>query len=105
MYAVIKAGAHQQLVREGEYYTVDKIEGKPGDKVVFDQVIMFSKENKQVVGQPYLDKTSVEAVIKEQKRNPKIIIFKYLRRKNSKKKQGHKQAVTVVEVKKIKAKA
>ena len=47
MYAVIQAGAHQQLVREGEYYSVDKIEGKPGDKVVFEKVIMFSKDDKQ----------------------------------------------------------
>ena len=105
MYAIIQAGARQQLVREGEYYSVDKIEGKPGDKVVFEKVIMFSKDDKHVTGAPFLEKASVEAVIKEQKRNPKIIIFKYLRRKNSKKKQGHKQPITVIEIKKIKAKA
>lgn len=102
MYAVIKAGGHQYRVKEGESLTIDKIEGNAGDKVVFDKVLMVGG-TKTVMGEPLVSGAAVEATIKEQTRDPKIIVFKYRRRKNYKKTRGHKQPVTVVEIGKIKA--
>ena len=102
MYAVIKAGAHQYRVKEGDTFEIDKVDGAAGDKIKFDQVLMLGGE-KPRFGLPLISGASVEAVIKEQARQPKIIIFKYKRRKNYKKKRGHKQPVTVVEISKINA--
>ena len=102
MYAVIKAGGHQYRVKEGESLTIDKIEGSAGDKITFDKVLMVGGST-TVLGQPLVSGASVEATIKEQTRNPKIIVFKYKRRKNYKRNKGHKQPVTVIEVGKIKA--
>ncbi len=100
MYAVIKAGGHQYKVQKGDLLTVDFINGQAGDKVTFDNVLMLGGD-KLVVGKPTVQGATVEAVIKEQSHNDKLIIFKYRRRKNYKKRGGHTQAVTVVEVGKI----
>ncbi len=102
MYAVIKAGGHQYKVEEGNTLTVDFIQGNPGDKVSFDKVLMLSTKQ-TVVGKPLVAGATVEAVIKEQSRLPKVIVFKYRRRKNYKKTRGHKQPVTQIEVTKINA--
>ncbi len=102
MYAVIKAGGHQYKVEEGNTLTVDYIEGNAGDKVNFDKVLALSGKQ-MVVGKPLVAGASVEAVIKNQTRLPKVIIFKYRRRKNYKRTRGHKQVVTQIEVTKINA--
>ena len=101
MYAVIKAGAHQYRVREGETLPIDKIDGKPGEVVNFKDVLLIGGENTKV-GNPFVSGATVEGIIKEQKRDDKIIVFKYKRRKNYKRKKGHKQPLTFVEISKIK---
>lgn len=100
MYAVIKAGGHQYKVEEGQVFTVDRIPGESGDVVKFDQVLMLNGK-KLVYGKPLVAGAFVEASIKEQSRLPKVVIFKYKRRKNYKRTRGHKQPVTTVEIKKI----
>lgn len=102
MYAVIKAGGHQYRVKEGETLQVDKIEGQPGDKITFDKVLMVGGAN-TTIGAPLVAGAVVEATIKEQLRAPKIIVFKYKRRKNYKVTRGHKQPITMIEIGKIKA--
>ena len=103
MYAVIKAGCHQYRVEKGESLTIDKVEGQVGDKVSFDQVLLLKEKEEEgvILGKPTVKGAFVEAVIREQKRAPKVIIFKYKRRKNYKKKRGHKQPLTTVEIQKI----
>tara|TARA_B100001094_G_C18000441_1_gene704889 strand:- start:522 stop:830 length:309 start_codon:yes stop_codon:yes gene_type:complete len=101
VYAVIKAGGHQYRVAPGDELTVDFHQGKEGDKLTFDNVLMIGGD-KTVVGSPLVKGAKVEAVIKQQTRDPKILVFKYKRRKNYKRTKGHKQPVTVVEVKGIK---
>ena len=105
MYAVIKTGGHQYRVQEGEKLTIEKLEGNPGDSVSFSNVLMLQKEEgaTPVVGKPTVEGANVEAKITEQTRDDKVIVFKYKRRKNYKKKQGHKQLKTVVEISKINA--
>jgi large subunit ribosomal protein L21 len=102
MYAVFQTGAHQYRVKEGDTITIDKIEGKAGEAVTFEKVMLVGG-SKLVVGAPLVAGASVQATIAEQTHNPKIIIFKYRRRKNYKRTQGHKQPVTVVTIGKIKA--
>lgn len=97
MYAVIKASGHQYRVSEGEEITIDYQKGNVGDKLSFDQVLMVSDK----VGAPLVDGASVEAVIKKQTHNPKVVVFKFKRRKDYKRTRGHKQPMTVVEISKI----
>ncbi len=102
MFAVIKAGARQYKVAKGETISLDYAAGKVGDKVIFDQVLMLGGD-KPTVGAPVISGAKVSAVIKEVTRAPKVIIFKYKRRKNYKKTSSHRQPQTVVEVQDIKA--
>ena len=100
MYAVIKTGGCQHSVAVGDKLTIDKVDGEAGSLLKFEQVLMLGGEV-TTIGTPLVAGASVEAVIEKQTRNPKITIFKYKRRKNYKRKKGHKQPVTVVEIKKI----
>ena len=100
MYAVIKAGGHQYKVSEGDKLEVDFLKGNEGDKVTFDSVLMVGGSD-QKFGAPFVGGASVEATISKQTRAPKVIVFKYKRRKNYKRTKGHKQPLTVVEINKI----
>ena len=101
MYAVIKTGGHQYKVAEGEQLKIEKIEGNAGDTLKFSEVLLVNKGEDYVFGAPTVANVSVDAVIEEQTRNEKIIVFKYKRRKNYKRKRGHKQPQTIVKITKI----
>lgn len=100
-YAVFQAGGHQYRVKVGDTIPVDKLDGQVGDKVSFDKVLLVNDEKGIQFGKPFLAKAHVEATIKEQKRDTKVLVFKYKRRKNYKKMRGHKQPITVIEIGKI----
>ena len=77
MYAVVKAGGHQYKVSQGDELTVDFLEGKKeGDKITLDQVLLLGGE-KTIVGAPLVEGAKVEATVKKQTRNPKILVFKF----------------------------
>ena len=97
MYAVIKAGGHQYRVQKGDKFEIDRQAGEVGDKIQIKDVLMIGG-NDGKVGQPFVPGAKVELTIQAQTRAKKIIVFKYKRRKNYKKKRGHKQPLTVVEV-------
>jgi large subunit ribosomal protein L21 len=102
MYAIFRAGSRQYKVTEGESITIDRVQGKEGDTVKFDKILMVGGA-KPVIGAPLIDGATVEAVIKAQSKAKKITVFKYKRRKNYKKTYGHKQPVTLLEIQKIKS--
>ena len=102
MYAVIQTGGKQYKVKAGEELSVEKLDGKVGDEVHLDKVLLISKEDKVIVGRPVLENAKVVAKITKQARGPKIVVYKYKRRKRYRKKQGHRQdftAVTIMEIK------
>lgn len=103
MYAVIQTGGKQYKVGPGEELSVEKLDGNVGDEVYFDKVLLVSEEDKVKVGRPVLENTKVIAKITKQARGPKIVIFKYKRRKGYRKKQGHRQNFTGLRVIEIKA--
>jgi len=103
MYAVIQAGGKQYKVTPGEELQVEKLDGKAGDEVYFDTVLLVSKDGEVTVGRPVLENTRVVAKITRQGRGPKIVVFKYKRRKRYRKKQGHRQDLTAVKIMEIKA--
>lgn len=102
MYAVIKAGGHQYRVKTGDTLVVDKVTGKVGESITFDKVLMLGGD-KVNVGKPFVAGASVKATIKDQTRAPKVIVFKYKRRKNYKRTGSQKQPQTVIEINDINA--
>ena len=101
MYAVIKAGGHQYRVSEGDTLEIDLQPQAAGSPLVFNEVLLVQGANGIKVGQPVVPGASVEGEILEHFRAPKIVVFTYKRRKNFKKKRGHKQPLTRISIKKI----
>jgi large subunit ribosomal protein L21 len=104
MYAVLNSGGKQYKVQQGEVLRVEKISGDVGSPVTFDRVLMFADGDNVSIGQPVLDGISVEGHIVEQGKAKKIIVFKYKRRKRFRRKNGHRQEFTAVQIDSIKAK-
>ena len=99
MFAVFKAGGHQYRVQKGDEIEVDKLTGSEGDKVEFENVLMVGdSKGSPKVGSPFLSGAKVSAKIKKQARQPKILVFKYKRRKNYKRTKGHSQPVSLIEI-------
>jgi large subunit ribosomal protein L21 len=95
MYAVIKTGGKQYRVSEGQKLRVEKLAGNAGDTVTFSDVLLVSAgEGAAKIGKPLVAGAKVSAKIESQIRGPKIIVFKFRRRKNYRKKNGHRQPYT-----------
>jgi large subunit ribosomal protein L21 len=101
MYAVIKAGSRQFKVTEGQTLSIDRVAGNEGDKFTFNDVLLVGGKSIKI-GTPNVSGASVEATIKTQKKDDKITVFKYKRRKKYKRTVGHRQPITVLEINKIK---
>ena len=97
MYAVIKTGGKQYRVSEGQTLRVEKLAGSPGDKLVFDEVLMLGGDS-FTIGQPLVAGAQVKATILAQDKAKKVIVFKFKRRKNYRRKQGHRQLFTELRV-------
>ena len=103
VFAVIETGGKQYKVSEGEVLFIEKIEGENETEVKFDKVLAISGDNGFKVGAPYVDGASVTAKLVKQGKSKKIYVFKYKAKKNEKKKIGHRQPYTKVEIVKIEA--
>ena len=101
MFAVIKTGGKQYKVAAEDRIVVMTLPGEAGTAVTFDEVLSFSGEGTTELGAPFVAGASVAAEIVEQKRGPKVIAFKKRRRKNSRRKRGHRQDLTVVRITEI----
>jgi large subunit ribosomal protein L21 len=97
MYAVIKTGGKQYRVSEGDTLRVEKLDGDVGSKVEFDEVLMIGGD-KVAVGKPTVAGAKVSAEIVAQDKAKKIIVFKMKRRKNYRRKQGHRQPYTELRI-------
>lgn len=100
MFAVIKTGGKQYRVATDDLVEVDRIEGEAGASVTFAEVLAIGGDN-PVVGTPTVAGASVAAKVVEQGRKPKVIAFKKRRRKNSRRKRGHRQDFTLVKITEI----
>ena len=101
MYAVIKTGGKQYRVAADEVVTVEKVAGEAGATVEFTEVLMVAGSGDPKVGKPTLAGAKVVAEVVEQGRAAKVIAFKKRRRKNSRRKRGHRQEQTTVRIKEI----
>ena len=101
MYAVIETGGKQYRVQEGDIITVEKLNVEAGEKVVFDKVLVLAGEGDLKVGVPYVEGAAVAGEVVENGKGKKVIIFKYKAKKDYRKKQGHRQPYTMVEINSI----
>ena len=102
MFSIIKTGGKQYKVSEGDIIKVEKIEAEAGDKIEFDQVLMVAGDDVKV-GSPVVEGAKVSAEVLDQKKDKKIVIFKFKAKKNYRKKKGHRQPYTLVKIEKIDA--
>ena len=98
MYAVISSGGKQYKVETGQTLRVEKIQGEVGAPVSFNEVLIVSDGETIQVGTPVVDGVSVQGHIVAQGREKKIIVFKYKRRKRYRRKQGHRQPFTAIQI-------
>jgi large subunit ribosomal protein L21 len=98
MYAVIKTGGKQYAVERGDRLFIERLNAEPGAKIEFDKVLYLNADDFVKVGTPYLDAVRVLATAIENGKAKKVVIFKYKAKKDYRKKQGHRQPYTLVEI-------
>lgn len=103
MYAVVQVGNAQYKIAEGDVINADRVVGEPGTEIVLDKVLLFAKGSDVRVGQPYLNDVKVSAKIQGHPKAPKVVAFKYRRRKDWSVKTGHRRPLTTLSVTKIAA--
>ena len=100
MYAVINDRGKQYTVKAGERVRLDRMDAEPGSEVVFDRVLLIGGDEVRL-GRPVVDGASVKATVLGEYKDRKIIVFKKKRRKKYRRKQGHRQRYTDVQVNEI----
>ena len=98
MYAVIRTGGKQYRVAKDDVVFVEKIAGEPGATVTLDDVLMVGEGKDAKTGTPKLPGVSVTATVLEQKQDDKVLVFKKRRRHNYRRKNGHRQELTVLRI-------
>lgn len=105
MYAIVETGGKQYRVSEGTRVRVELLSGNADDQVSLGQVLVVGDGESTVIGTPYVEGASVTGKIVAQAKAKKVIVFKYKRRKDSKKKRGHRQPYTELLIEKIQMEA
>ena len=103
MYAIIVTGGKQYKVSEGDTLFVEKLEAEEGASITFDQVLMAGEGEDVKVGATTVAGATVEAKVLKNGKAKKVYVFKMKRKKNERKKKGHRQPFTKVEITKINA--
>jgi large subunit ribosomal protein L21 len=101
MIAIIETGGKQYLVSKGDIIQIEKIEGEKDAAVTFDKVLFSSDGKTHTVGKPYISGSTVEAKITKQARSKKVVILKYKAKSKYRRKQGHRQNYTEIEITKV----
>ena len=103
MYAIVKTGGKQYKVAQGDVLFVEKLEANEGDVVTLDQVLAVAGENGLTVGAPVVEGATVTAKVVAQGKAKKVVVFKYKRKKDYRRKNGHRQPYTKLVIEKIEA--
>lgn len=98
MYAVIQTGGKQYRVQAGNTVLIEKLDGSVGDSVEFNEVLMLSGDDSVAVGKPLLEGAKVTGQIVEQTRGKKLVVYKFKRRKDYRRRNGHRQYYTAVKI-------
>ena len=98
MYAVIKTGGKQYRVQQGDVIFVEKIDSQANDAVTFEEVLLVGDGEQTKIGAPVVAGAKVEGKVLSQVKAKKVVVYKYKAKKNERKKQGHRQPYTKVEI-------
>ena len=98
MYAVIKTGGKQYRVQQGDVIFVEKIDSQADEAVTFEEVLLVNDGDQTRIGAPTVAGAKVEGKVLVQVKGQKIVVYKYKAKKNERKKQGHRQPYTKVEI-------
>ena len=98
MYAVIKTGGKQYRVQQGDVIFVEKIDSQADEAVTFEEVLLVNDDDQTRIGAPTVAGAKVEGKVLGQVKGQKIVVYKYKAKKNERKKQGHRQPYTKVEI-------
>jgi len=101
MFGVVKTGGKQYKVREGDVIKIEKLDGKEGDPIELEEVLLIGDAPETKIGQPFVPNAKIVCSILNHGKNKKIIVFKAKRRKGYQKKQGHRQMFTSLKINKI----
>ena len=101
MYAVINDRGKQYTVKAGERVRIDRMDVEPGSEVVFDRVLLLGGGDEVRIGAPIVDGASVKGTVLGEHKDRKVIVFKKKRRKKYRRKQGHRQRYTDIQVNEI----
>ncbi len=103
MYAVIETGGKQYRVEEGDTIFVEKMEANEGETISFDKVVAVSVDGELKVGAPLVEGATVSATVIRKAKGKKIMVFKYKAKKNERRRKGHRQPYTKVQIVSIQA--
>lgn len=103
MYAIIQTGGKQYRVSEGDVVSIEKLTAAEGEEVIFDEVLTVVADGDVKIGKPVVEGAKVTAKVVEHGKGKKILVFKYKAKSNYRKRQGHRQPYTKVEIAKIEA--
>ncbi len=101
MYAIIQTGGKQYRVSKGDVITVERMSAEAGQNIELEQVLLISDESGITVGSPLVEGAFVAGTVLENGKSKKVVTFKYKAKKDYRKKQGHRQPYTMVEIKDI----
>ncbi len=101
MYAIIQTGGKQYRIAPGDVLRVERLPGERGDEVILDQVLMVTDGETVQVGQPLVPNATVRTQIVRQGKGKKVLVYKKKRRKNYRRKQGHRQMFTALQISEI----
>lgn len=101
MYAIFEDGSHQYRVREGDVITIDLRPNEPDDELEFTKVLLLAGEGEPLIGAPVVEGAKVVAKVVKTVRDKKLIIQKFRRRKNYRRRTGHRQKYTRIEIKSV----
>jgi large subunit ribosomal protein L21 len=101
MFAIVKTGGKQYRVAPGDQIVVERLDGNVGAEIFLDRVLAISDRDSGAIGRPTLANASVRTRIIQQPRGTKVIVFKKKRRKNYRRKHGHRQELTVLRIEEI----
>jgi large subunit ribosomal protein L21 len=103
VYAVIKTGGKQYRVQQGDVIFIEKIDSQANDAVTFEEVLLVGDGEQTKIGAPVVAGAKVEGKVLSQVKAKKVVVYKYKAKKNERKKQGHRQPYTKVEITAINA--
>jgi len=98
VFAVIKTNSYQYVVSKGDRVIIPALLGETGKEVEFDKILMIKDNENVILGKPYIEGALVKGIIKKTGKLPKVIVYKFIRRENYRRKKGHRQLFTEVEI-------